>query len=297
MIEFDVTAFLEDRNIPYKTRGKNIAAGWIGIKCLWCSDHSFHLGINLTNNGFNCWKCGEKGDAVKLVSEIEKCNRSMAYKITRQFLNLTAALEQQKRVKVYSEHIDLSELSQEIPLSHREYLNSRNFDPDYLIKKYHLLAGDTTGSFRYRIVAPIYLRRELVSLVGRDITNMSSQRYKALAIEKSRLSLKSTLYNIDNAQKRSVIVVEGITDVWRIGDDCVATFGTKFLADQVLLLKDYQNVFILFDPEEDAQKQASHLAMNLSGLIDHVEIISIDKNDPAEMSLQDVQYLRKELRL
>ena len=57
---FDIIAYLENRNIPYKSCGKNVSEGWIGIHCPFpfCSDPSTHLGINLSSKAVNCWICG-----------------------------------------------------------------------------------------------------------------------------------------------------------------------------------------------------------------------------------------------
>ena len=97
------------------------------------------------------------------------------------------------------------------------------------------------------IVAP-YLDRRLITLVGRDITDQSDKRYKALAVSKSVSTVKGTLYNIDSV-KDSVIIVEGVFDCWRIGDACVATFGTKVTHEQILMLRGFRRAFVLFDAD------------------------------------------------
>ena len=46
------------------------------------------------------------------------------------------------------------------------------------------------------------------------------------------------LYNIDNAQyAQTIYIVEGITDVWRIGDGAVARFGKTLSRTQISILK------------------------------------------------------------
>jgi hypothetical protein len=63
--------YLDDKNISYSTSGKNVSSGWIGISCPFCGDSSNHLGINLESKVFSCWKCGEKGNFIKLAMELE----------------------------------------------------------------------------------------------------------------------------------------------------------------------------------------------------------------------------------
>ena len=294
MEAFDVISYLDEKNIEYRTSGKNIGNGWIGIQCIFCLANGFHLGVNLAAKTYSCFRCGAKGNGVALVAEIEKVSKKQAYHITRKYLNLDAAITLKNKVTTYSEQVELKGLTKEFSLSAMEYLRKRNFDAQKLIKQYDLYYGGIVGDFKFRIVAPVYLDHQIMSLVGRDITDKSDRRYKVLSVSKSKLPIKSTLYNIDNAG-RDVIIVEGIFDCWRIGDSCVATLGTKFTAEQILLLKGFRNAFILFDPE--ARRQAEKLSAMLQGIVSHVEIITLDKGDPAEMNQQEVLNLRKELLL
>lgn len=292
--EFDIISYFEDKGIDYQIGGKNTSSGWCSIPCLWCLDPSKHLGVNLTAKTFSCFRCGVKGNAISLVSKIDRCSKGEAYNITRKYVNLEAAIERRHYTPEYAKEISLQGLTKNFPDAHRDYLRNRNFDPDHLIRKYDLYAGTMIGDFKFRIVAPVYIDHKMVSLVGRDITNKSDLRYKTLPISKSKMPLKSTLYNIDSVDQ-DVIVVEGIFDVFRIGDSCVATLGTKFTASQLLLLKGIRNAFILFDA--DARDQAEHLAEMLNGLVDHTEIITLNEGDPAEMNEWDVRHLRKEIGL
>jgi len=292
MIGFDVISYLDDRDIDYRTSGKNVGSGWIGIRCIFCGDNSFHLGINLEAASYSCFRCGAKGTGIALIAELEHCSKKQAYAITKKFLNLDAAIAQRYKEPIYTDEVKLKGLTKEFPQEHLDYLKNRNFDPAFLIRRYNLYAGTYIGDFKFRIVAPVYLDNTLVSLVGRDITDKSDQRYKALAVSKSKMPLKSTLYNIDSVQ-RDAIIVEGITDVWRIGDGCVATLGTKVTSDQVLLLRGIRNAYVLFDAE--AKNEAEKLSVMLQGIVEHVEIILLDQGDPAELREHEVRLLRKEL--
>ncbi len=294
MEAIDIISYLEDKGITYATSGKNIGQGWLGISCPWCLDSSFHFGVNLVSKVGNCFRCGVKANAVALIAEIEHISKKQAYITTRKYLNLDVALESKNRVDVCVEHVELTSLTKKFPDTHTRYLEERNYDAQQIIKRFDLYAGTITGEFKFRIVAPVYLNGKIVSLVGRDITNKSDQRYKTLAVSKSKLPIKSTLYNFDTVD-RDVVLVEGIFDCWRVGDSCAATLGTKTTADQILLLRGLRNVFILFDA--DAKTQAEHLATRIQGLVKHVEIILLSEGDPAELHESDVRALRRELRI
>lgn len=290
---FDVIAYLDDKGIDYATEGKNIGIGWIGTNCFWCPDQSYHLGIHLEGKGFSCFRCGERGNAVKLVSEIEQCSSSQAFSIIRKYEDVNAIVH-----KVEHFHADDVKLpvgvSKNFPDRHIKYIEDRNFDPDYLIRKYDLYAGGVVGDFRYRIVAPVYLDRKLVTLVGRDITDISDQRYKALSVSKSVSSVKNTLYNIDSV-KDSAIIVEGIFDCWRIGEGCIATFGTKVTHEQILMLRGLKRAFVMFDA--DAVKQAYKIASLINSVVGYVEVIELSEGDPGDLNSSDVRHLRRELKI
>ncbi len=56
-----VYEILEEYGIKYYTRGENVANGWVGITCPFCSDRTNHMGINLSEHYYSCWKCNTKG--------------------------------------------------------------------------------------------------------------------------------------------------------------------------------------------------------------------------------------------
>ena len=290
MDTFNIIDYLEEKGIEYITSGKNVGAGWVGIQCVFCGDTSFHLGCHVDSGGLNCWRCGKK-DIISFIMKAEGCSKSEAFKILRRFSKFQN-FEEKEQIQA-TEIEELKYLTKDFPYIHLRYLEERNFDADFLIKKYDLYAGTVVGDFKFRIVAPIYLNERIVSLVGRDITGYEKPKYKILSNEKSIVPAKHTLYNIDTVRENTIIISEGITDVWRIGDGCIATFGTKVTTNQINLLIGLKNAFILFDA--DAKEQAHKLAHNLSGIVKYVEVIELSKSDPADMTDQEVKYLRKEL--
>ncbi len=299
MRTFDVLQYLDDKEIEVFYSGKNISTsgGWIGVQCPFCHDHSSHGGINLVSKAYSCLRCGKKG-MLEFIQAIENCSKSAAWHITRKYQNIDCYMEApevQRSVKV--EMPDT--ISKDFAPVFKDYLLERNFDPDYIIDKYYLYSGGYVGFFKLRIVVPIILDREIVTFMGRDITNRADDPYRAYPLEKSKLSTKETLYNIDSV-KDTVVIVEGILDAWRIGDGAVATLGTKFTSKQLRLLKGVKNAFILFDSKKkdpDAEKAALRFAYSLYGTVNHIEILDLDEGDPCDLTEGEVESLRKEIRL
>jgi len=293
---FDIIAYLQDRGITHSLSGENVSSGWVGVNCPFCEDQLNHLGINLSSKLFSCWKCGAKGSVVKYIQRVENCSWAEAYNILRKYIDrFYSFTTPPKEIRTTEIHTYIKKFGSELPDAHRNYLIKRNFDPDYIAKKYNLLAAHMVGDFRYRIIAPIYMNFELVSFVGRDITGQGDPRYKNCPDSISTIPVKSCLYNIDSSRKNSVIVVEGITDVWRMGDDTVGLFGVQYTIHQIRLLSKFQRVFVMLDSE--ALDVANKLASDLSSVVKEVEVLQLSEGDPAELPPTEVAKLKYELNI
>jgi DNA primase len=186
---------------------------------------------------------------------------------------------------------------------HKDYLLKRNFDPDLLERKYKIRGTNhIDGLWKFRIIIPIYFKNQLVSFTSRAIYEDMEPRYLTLAKNKERICHKNILYNYDNCVKKhgknSIILVEGLFDVMNLGDNTVCTFGTSVTSYQLQLLSEFDSIFIIFDPEEQAQKKALKLARNLAVLNKQVENLYIkDIEDPGAMTEEQVKELKEELGL
>lgn len=189
-------------------------------------------------------------------------------------------------------------------LAHRRYLEKRNFDPDY-IEDYWGVKGTSPTSqldgipYRYRILAPIYWGGTVVSFQCRDHTDRQAQPYMACPQEREVMHHKHILYGASTLWKKRVgAVLEGIVDAWRLRGHACATFGIQYTPEQVRLLAElFDKVFIIFDPELQAQQQAKKLQEELR--FRRVEAIHYTglETDPGAMSDDDAKHLLKELKL
>lgn len=291
-----LTDYLSRKGIRYRERGENVGKNWIGLNCVWCSDSYFHLGVHLSSGMMSCFRCGRKGHVRNFIAQIEG-NYSAAKAIVEQF----DFVNEIREVK-FGDEKALSNLLKDfvspLPLAHRKYLESRRFDPSYIERKYQVMAANHHGKFKFRVIIPVIMNHQVVSFIGRDITDRSPLRYKNLPDEKSLRHRKEILYNVDNVTGTSAIVVEGTTDVWRIGDGAVATLTTSFSKRQVETVANLgiKNCFIMYDSEKNAQDRAEKLAKCLAPFINHVEIVTLDDGrDPADLTEKEVRELRRDL--
>ena len=210
-----------------------------------------------------------------------------------------------KRVSM-ARHLDFPGL----PLNEaeRKYLEGRGLEPRYCTGKFGIMGGGISGEWRYRILIPVYLDHALVSWTGRSILSRDVQkeygipRYKNLSVERSIVNPKEIVFNTDNSRKDAVILVEGPMDVVSMGDDCICSLGTGVTDEQIAFIAEHWGtVYVAFDNEPEAQKKARHVAMNLSSLGVHSEVVDflseIGRNDPGEMTREEVASVKQELGL
>jgi DNA primase len=294
---FDALRFFRDYGINYFDSGNNVSPGWINISCVFHPD-SNHLGYS-PEGKFYCWKCGghhvetvisrllvcSSREAKRIVSDYEAANRS------RRVLN-----KKENSAKITNKKINLP--GEELSKYHRRYLKKRNFSPRHLIDKYGIVGTGPSElwrkrDFQLRVIIPIIEDGKLISFQGRDITDKQKLRYKGCPIEESRKHYKHTLYNIDNCPGSTIRLVEGITDVWRMGDGYAATFGTTMTDYQIKLLTRYEHIYFIFDPEAEAQQKATRAAEKLASFGKRVERVVLDKKcDPGDLSEKEADELR-----
>lgn len=290
---FDAAQFCEDYNIEYWTEGsKNVSKGWINIQCPFCGDVSNHLGIELETGKCNCWKCGGKklSDIVWHFTK-DRNKQDIIDKYSWLFAQPTIKSIIKKKLNVPG--------TRPLTIKYKEYLERRGFDPDYIEQKYDLRYGEPYSKYEYRLIIPIYFQHEIVSFQTRRVFDDNSIRYKNCSNDTSIIENKKVCYNIDNCKMNKAIALEGVTDVWRIGDNSFATFGTSFTEEQLILIhKKFDRIYWLYDPGQESLKKAKQAAYKLSATGLDIEIIQVEGiNDPGSMSESDVIHLIKELRM
>ena len=290
----------KDYHIPTRNSNKN----WVNICCPECRnplDTHFNGGFNMLNPRYSCWRCGSHS-WYDILSKVLNVPITEINRIVSGY-NYVPLVKEEKRVGK-AEHLDLPGFK--LNDMERQYLINRGYDVPYLINKFHIRGGGIAGDWSYRIILPIYYNHILVSWTGRSILTKEQikeydiPRYKNLAIEQSVISPKEIFFNLDHSTKDSVILVEGPFDCLKGSDDTICSLGTSVTRDQELFLKNrYKKIFICFDNEYEAQNKARHLGMNLASIGMEVEVVNIcepfGKNDPGELTYEEVNEIKKEL--
>ena len=302
----DIVRLYTDNNVDFATEHKHVQKGWVGTPCPFCSGNTgYHLGYCTDPSSkfagkFTCWRCGGK-NKVDALSRILSLSKKQAYRTHLAYLltnpKALPSNEKHKPHKILTDCV-FPTGTKNMTSRHKSYLEKREFDVVKLKPLWNLKGTGPVGPYKHRIIAPIYFKGILVSYQGRDITGHSEMKYKACAEINEIRSHKHCLYGLDLVKGDSVVVVEGITDAWRLGAGAVATFGIKYKQAQVLLLSRFKNIFIAYDSEAEdpeAGYQASKMADALTAPSKNVEIIELAEGDPGSLVQKDADYLMKKL--
>jgi len=308
----DVRAILVELGVDFKESGKNVGANDINIDCPYCGS-SKHLGISLGNGFTFCWVC-EFNDEEKHPSLL----KVLCDSTDEDYGEIKTVMiehgwepfikEQEKSDSGLALRGRLPRESKNFPCSMsyghdsnypRNYLYDRNFVPDKIILKYKLKYA-TEGWYKNRIIIPIYFNGELVSFTSRAYKGEG--RYKHATLDMSSMRIKDVLYNYDTAKEFGhIYLLEGPTDVWRMGDDSLGVFRSKLTRPQRNLLVNLSktsltSLTIIFD--YGAYSRALLAAEDLSPFISLIKVVRLpDKKDVADRTREEVLELERNTKI
>ncbi len=304
----DIVELFRSNGVSYCTEGnKHCAAGWVQVCCPYCRDTNYHMGFHLLNQYFRCWRCGWH----PLRSTLELLTHRFASDLIREFTT-EFTYEMKVATKKKSSLVDaviFPPFTDRMLSVHREYLRSRDFDPEQLEFTWGLKGTSFKGWFPGRIIAPIRVNGRDVSYQGRSVHECIVPKYKACYIEEEVIHHKEIVYGSDFClYPHNIVVVEGIMDAWRLGPGAVATFGVQYTYAQVSFIRDlvrktHGQVVILFDTDADLRvrsqvlNQAGSLASSLCELNCKVRVAELEIGDPADLKPSEVPAIRKDLGL
>lgn len=291
---FDATKYFNDYHVSFISEGhKHCQPGWIQLPCPFCiGNPGFHLGFNLSKGYFNCWRCGFHSN-LEVIKTLSNTNWSNAKEISKVYES--TGIFYKPKFKIKKKKFKLPLGTEEVKKRHIKYLEKRNYDSKEIINTWGLLGTGTVGPYKHRLIAPITFNGRIVSFQGRDITNKSKLKYKACPMAYEIINHKNILYGLDEAIGDTCILVEGITDVWRLGKGAIATFGIETKETQIdLIAERFNRVNILFDDDPQAIKQAYRIGHKLIHLGCSVTINLIE-GDPGDLSNEEASDIVRKI--
>lgn len=298
----DFATFCADYKITTAPVGhKHNRAGWINVVCPFCTGHfGYHLGYNTMQNSnhFVCYRChGHR--AIEVISALANVSAYEARDIIEQYGGFTASRPLYKKQSwQLGKNVQFPIGTFEVNEMGKSYLEQRGFDAEKIIKHFGLMQTGPIGQYRHRILIPIYFNDYMVSYTCRTYLPQVEKRYLACPRSIELIPNKDILYNLDNARnKNTVVVVEGCTDVWRLGHGAVATFGTSVTSSQLIILGKFKRVILLQDNDMAGSTAWATLAKKLSCHCEVRRYTLTEVNDASEMSDTDAAYFMRQVGL
>ncbi len=299
----------EDFGVQYQTEGhKHCRPGWVNTECPFCiGNPGLHLGFNLKNEFFVCWRCGWK-PTTKAIAKLIHVTEGEAREIIKRYGG-RSTLTKTQNAKIIMNKKGFRYPTNTTPLTalHKAYLRKRGFDPHKIEKIWGVLGTGPISQldnvdYKNRILIPIVWQGEVVSFQTRDITGKHPAKYMACPEDREKVKHKNILYGHPSVwEKESCICVEGVFDVWRLGRRAVATFGIKYTVPQInVLAKKFKKVAVMFDNESQAVKQAEKLVSELRFRGVNASCIYLETaggKDPGSLSENEARKITRELRL
>lgn len=297
----NIIQLYKDFNVPFATEGhKHCREGWVNTTCPFCTGNpGMHLGYNMADDFYVCWRCGWKATHKALALLIHVSEKE-AKEIARKYGG-KSHVKSAVTVRVGQKKFRLPPSTAPMNDRHKRYLTKRKFDPEVIEKIWDVQGTGPISlmdgiSFSHRLVIPIYWENRIVSFQTRDITAKHSLRYITCPEQREIVKHKHIFYQaIPTKDSDACICVEGVTDAWRFGYGAIATFGIKYTKYQVReISKRFKKVFVVFDDDPQAIKQSEKLTAEL--ILRGVDAYSIKiQGDPGDMAQTDADALKKEL--
>lgn len=281
-------------------RDKHYRPDWVNIRCPFCVGHDgFHLGFNRQSNFFTCWRCGHKSVS-RVLSRLSGLSASQIMKEAEKKYGWKrdpiSSLISDRKEKPKKPFFMPTGSKKKLSRHHLKYLERRNFDVDELQDLWKIEGTGPVGAWKHRIVIPIYFQHRLISWTCRWVGSDGPPKYIACPVDVEIYPHKHMLYGWDYVHSDSIVVVEGPTDVWRLGPGAVATFGIEWSLFQLELLSTFDCVFFAYDREPTAEKKARQALEYLSLMgVPVTKMILLDREDPGDLKESEADQIMAEV--
>jgi len=270
--------FLRDYNIDFKPHGKNVSKRDVNIKCLFCDDPSYHLGVNKKKGFWHCWICGRSGNFIELIRELLNVSWQKAkqiadnYTIDNDSFFSNKSTQNLNKISLPFNIFSLAKKPEDILLQKLwkkalNYCKRRHVPLEVVVSWYF----DTKGF----LIIPIETNHVLTAYIKRSFLN---SEYRYLASDNK----SSSLFNYDNLKHKVAVLVEGVFDAIACGlDVSCAMLGKQPTDTQIKLLKK-KVTDIVYCPDSGVKSyDILRVADKLSMFGLKCKVLKCNKGDPA----------------
>ena len=243
--------------------------GWMKVPiCPYCGGEK-KLGINLSGNRCNCFKCGEHPSPVGLIMYLENTDSfNEVLKILQagdyegfEFKEEKVELKERKDFYLPEGFRGLKTGDSILARSARKYLKGRGFDIDTLAAKGWGYCN--SGKYLGYIIIPFKEHGQLTYFNTRLYIG-AGPKYNNPEVDITGLGKSFIIYNVDALEMyKTIYICEGAINAETIGENGIATGGKAVSRYQVnkMIKSSVEKFVILIDP--DAKDKALDLAFKL----------------------------------
>ena len=306
---------LEDQ----KTKGREI---W--FSCPFHDEKTGSFSVNGKTGQFKCLGCGESGNLITLIADLEGISNKKSFKLLKNLAGLgdyEMGLEELRK-KVQSVENSLSEqkvkkllgvkkgervlMPPTINLTPKalKYLSDRNISNEEIIRR--KIRYCDYGYFKERIIVPIYdfengkrysfearLSRKTKVIIDED----GEEEEEKKVLYPKGFPINVTVYNGHRCMikgTKKIILVEGIMDALSLTSrgikNTVTCFGTNLTENQVrMLTKYFQSMTILYDNDSGGIDSAKKIRKQLHSMMNVKIAWSSSKKDPKYQSIDMIK--------
>lgn len=273
--------------------------GWLRVPvCPYCHREN-KMGVNLSLNRCNCFRCGEHPTPIQLIMDVEKFDtfhEVYKYLNNGEFNELAfneekVELAEPKSMYLPEGYTNISFGNSQLAKSMRGYCTKRGF-PIELLSKCGI-GYCTTGSLLGYLIIPFYYRGQLRYYNARNVMG-SGPRYNNPNKDITGVGKEFIIFNHDALfMYKTVYLCEGAINALTMGEKGIATMGKSVSRYQIneIIKSPVEHIIILLD--HDAQDKAIDLAMKLVNF-KRVKVILFpddrDVNDLGKKSVMKMIY-------
>lgn len=279
---------------PRKANGE----GEFWIRCPFCGDDQYRMGINVLDGRCHCFRAS---------CEWKSSDRHYTFRELAKVLNITDTQDAVPIVKKQKARVATRKTTRYAPLP-KEFETFKDLDDDVTKKAYdylisrgltdkqigkHKLGFCAVGEYAYRIIIPVFRKKHLVSYTGRDFTG-APMRWKNFPGPKY-------IYNIPKIKRAKAVLLEGPFDVFAVERaihycDSLGRLGAGLTASSIRDLMQYDDIVVWPDPDRGGIQLAIDTCVSMSKRGKRMSVIMPVEDDVDPGKLGETEDGLEEIR-
>lgn len=275
--------------------------GEVWVRCPWCGDDKYRMGINVINGLAHCFRASceirfnNKKALFRALSEVFNNQESMDDQRVKEIKKTKVAYTRPPSLpKEFEALYTKEDDNDEIHIKAMQYLINRGVTWEQIKK--HKLGFCATGDYAWRIIIPIYRRSKMVAFTGRNFADVE--------VDPKYLNSRGIkyLYNVPRVKQNKCVLVEGPVDVWAVERavtdiDALGRLGSGLTKITAKELRNWDEIILWPDPDKGGCTITISAAISLTKAGKKVSVIMPHDDDVDPGKLGETEEGLKDIRV